>query len=276
MKYNFELCAFADEADSQIDGQIRALQDNGISYIELRGVDGKNISAISSDDAKMLKQKFDKANIKVWAIGSPTGKMDIADNFSAHLDSFKHMLEIAGILGASNYRLFSFYGVNDRAGRDTALEYLQKLIDTAKGSGIVLCHENEKDIYGEKAPACLDIHKNILDLKAVFDPANFIQAGQDTLQAWELLGPYVEYMHIKDALPGGAVVPAGKGVGNIPVLLEKYAAIGGHILTVEPHLAIFSGLDSLEHGRKSELGMYVYPDNRTAFDAGVDALKKLL
>ena len=43
----FKLCAFADEADSQLDGQIRALTENGISYIELRGLDSGPAVALS-------------------------------------------------------------------------------------------------------------------------------------------------------------------------------------------------------------------------------------
>ena len=38
------LCAFADEASPWIEGQIAALKRNGISLLEIRGVDEKNIS----------------------------------------------------------------------------------------------------------------------------------------------------------------------------------------------------------------------------------------
>lgn len=113
-------------------------------------------------------------------------------------------------------------------------------------------------------------------LRAVFDPANFIQCGQETLEAWELLAPYVEYLHIKDALAGGQVVPAGKGDGHVPEILRRYRAQGGRVLTVEPHLAVFSGLDKLESGEKSVVDAYAYPSQRAAFDAAVAALKACL
>ena len=45
---------------------------------------------------------------------------------------------------------------------------------------------------------------------------------------------YVEYLHIKDALAGGQVVPAGKGDGHVPEILRRYRAQGGRVLTVEP------------------------------------------
>ena len=44
---NYRLCAFADEADQLLTGQIAALQRNGVSLLEIRGVDGENISVLS-------------------------------------------------------------------------------------------------------------------------------------------------------------------------------------------------------------------------------------
>ena len=38
-----KLCAFADEASVDLQGQIEALKRNNISLLEIRGVDGENI-----------------------------------------------------------------------------------------------------------------------------------------------------------------------------------------------------------------------------------------
>ena len=156
------------------------------------------------------------------------------------------------------------------------MDRLSRFLEEAEGCPVVLCHENEKGIYGDTAARCLDIHRQLPALRAVFDPANFIQCGQETLEAWELLAPYVEYLHIKDALAGGQVVPAGKGDGHVPEILRRYRAQGGRVLTVEPHLAVFSGLDKLESGEKSVVDAYAYPSQRAAFDAAVAALKACL
>ena len=92
------------------------------------------------------------------------------------------------------------------------------------------------------------------------------------MEAWKKLEPYVEYMHIKDALADGSVVPAGKGIGNLPYLLEKYK---GSVLTLEPHLSVFDGLAKLEAEEKSKI-KYSYPSSGVAFDAAVNALKELM
>ena len=276
MSEKFTLCAFADEADSALTGQIAALNENKISLLEIRGVDGESISRVSKDKALKIKEQLDERDIKVWSIGSPSGKIKLSDDFVPHLDEFKHMLELADILGASRFRLFSFYGYTGSAAeRDCVFERLARFAAVSEGSGVTLCHENEKDIYGETADACLDIHKNIPSIKAVFDPANFVQAGQDPWNAWEKLNPYVDYIHIKDALKSGQVVPAGQGDGHIPEILAACENAGCRVLTLEPHLSEFVGLSALENGQTMEK-MQSYPSQRAAFDVAVTALKDLV
>ena len=271
----FKLCAFADEADVSIDGQIRALTENGITRLEIRGVDGQNISEISTEKAKSVRQKLDASGISVWSIGSPYGKIGIADDFSPHLDRFRRGLELAGLLGATRMRVFSFYLPRGRAEEysDAVTERLDAFCTAAKGSGILLCHENEKGIFGDTPARCLAIHKALPQIKAVFDPANFIQCGQDTKTAWDVLAPYVEYMHVKDALADGRVVPAGKGIGDLPGLLARY---GGEVLTLEPHLSAFVGLAELESSDKTAIDGGRYPDKRAAFDTAAAALKNVI
>lgn len=270
----FQLAAFADEADGKISGQIQAMKENGIGYLEIRGVDGQNISNISVDKAKEVRKELDDAGLAVWSLGSPYGKIGINEDFAPHLELFKKGLELADVLGTRHIRMFSFYVPQGEAERytDEVMKRLDQFVTVAKDSGIILCHENEKGIYGDMADRCAEIHRNFPQLKAVFDPANFIQCGQDTVKAWEMLSPYVEYMHIKDALADKRVVPAGKGIGNLPYLLQNYK---GSVLTLEPHLSVFDGFAQLEAEEKTEME-YCYPSQRAAFDAAVNALKELI
>ena len=272
---NFKLCAFADEADKSIDKQIEAMLENGIRFLEIRGVDGENISDITVEKAKEVFKKLDSNGISVWSVGSPYGKIKITDDFALHLDKFKHGLELAMALGARRMRIFSFFVPCDKADKyaDEVMERIDAFRNAAKGSGVLLCHENEKGIYGDIADRCVRIHKAFADIKSVFDPANFIQCGQNTKEAWEKLAPYVEYMHIKDALEDGKVVPAGKGIGNIPWLVERYK---GEVLTLEPHLSVFKGLEALEGGKKTVIDEYRYQSQRIAFDVAVSALKSII
>lgn len=277
-----KIFAFADEASSMIDGQITALKENGLQGLEIRNVDNVNISEISNAKAKEVKKKLDDAGLAVWSIGSPIGKIDIErDSFAVHTEKFRRTLEIAEILGAENIRLFSFFVPKDKNPADykgEVINRLGKFLDLAKGTGITLCHENEKGIYGDIPERCLEIHKALPEMPAIFDPANYIQCGADTLEGWKMLSGYVKYLHIKDALSDGNVVPAGKGVGNLPFILEDFRKNGGKCVTIEPHLTVFEGLSALEkEGDKSVVGeVYRYPSTTAAFKAAADALKELI
>lgn len=162
--------------------------------------------------------------------------------------------------------------------KDKVIERLGYFCEIAKGSGITLCHENEKGIYGDIPERCLEIHKALPEMKAIFDPANYVQCGVDTLQAWELLKGYVKYLHIKDALADGSVVPAGKGIGNVKYILDDFKKLGGNSVTVEPHLTVFDGLKALEKERDASVvgEVYRYITADEAFSAAVSALREIL
>lgn len=276
-----KIYAFADEASANIDEQIKAMKENRLDGLEIRNVDGVNIAEISDRKAKEVRKKLDNACLRVWTVGSPIGKIDIEkDDFALHTEKFKRTLELADILGAENVRLFSFFtpAENRDSYRDKVIERLGTFCEIAKGSGITLCHENEKGIYGDTPERCLEIHKALPEMKAIFDPANYVQCGVDTLQAWELLKGYVKYLHIKDALADGSVVPAGKGIGNVKYILDDFKKLGGNSVTVEPHLTVFAGLKDLENeDDKSVVGeVYKYAAAEEAFSAAVSALREIL
>ena len=166
--------------------------------------------------------------------------------------------------------MFSFHSKDEGA----VLDRLGKFCDVTPKS-IIMCHENEKGIFGDDIESCVKIHKTFPQIKAVFDPANFVQCDVDTLAAWEALSPHVEYLHIKDALADKRVVPAGHGIGNVEKIIEMYARQGGTVMTLEPHLMEFYGLAQLENG-ESLSRVPVYTDTNEAFDAGANALKAIL
>ena len=133
--------SFADEASPLIDGQIKAMLENGVSGLEIRNVDNVNVSDISDMKAKEVRKKLDDAGLKIFTIGSPIGKIDIEkDDFLTHTEKFKRTLEIADILGAQNLRLFSFFtpAENKDSFKDKVLERLGIFLDIAKNSDVTL------------------------------------------------------------------------------------------------------------------------------------------
>lgn len=253
----FKLSAFSDEYAKELDSQIEGLVKNKVRMTELRGVDGINVSDLSPMQAMNVKSKLDAFGIGVSAIGSPIGKIKVTDPLEPHLDKLKQTCETAEILGTRRIRMFSFYipeGNYDDC-RDEVLDRMGKMLDVADEYGVQLCHENEKGIYGDVAERCLDLLKHTGGrLGCVFDPANFIQSGCEPFpHAYQMLAPYITYMHIKDALHNGTVVVPGSGAGCLSELLAMlHKEVKGEIiLTVEPHLRVFAGLEALESGTEN-------------------------
>ena len=273
------LSAFADEASASLAEQIKALKKNDIPYLEVRGVDGKNVSSLTLDEAKDAKSRLAAAGIAVFSIGSPIGKVKLSDDFEKEFARFAHTLEIAKVMEAECIRMFSFFDFSalGEGARDEVMARLQKFADHAKGSGIVLCHENEKGIYGDITERCVDIFRSVSGMKSVFDPANFIQCGVDTAKAWDALKDTVHYLHIKDALADGTVVPAGYGIGNLEAITRDFIARGGKVATLEPHLHAFMGLSSLS-GEDADriIGSKRFANGREAFDYAVKCYRDIL
>ena len=248
------LSGFADEISTDLSEQIRVLKNLDMSYVEMRGVNGKGLVYYTLPEVREIKQQLDAEGIRLSSVGSPIGKIGIADDFAPHMDLFKHTVEIAKIMETPNIRMFSFFIPQDQDPslfRGEVMDRLAQMADYAAASDVVLLHENEKEIYGDNAPRCLEIMKEFYGdhFKAVFDFANFVQCDQDTLEAYEMLKPYISYIHIKDALFGsGEVVPAGHGDGNVAKILSMLKESGYQgFLSLEPHLQQFSGFSALEN-----------------------------
>jgi len=259
MKIYEKISGFADEIAQELDVQIEAVSRLGIQYIEMRGVDGNNLIYHPDAKVKEIKQKLENAGIKLSALGSPLGKIGIEDPFEPHFEEFKRACEIAHRMDTKNIRMFSFYipEGKEKEYKGKVFDRLGRFADYAGRNDIVLLHENEKGIYGAKAPECLEIMKKLGSdhFRAIFDFANFVQCGQDTLEAYDLLKDYVDYIHVKDARKeNGTVVPVGYGDGNVEAILKKLFASGfDGFLSLEPHLFDFKGFEGLERGRTASL-----------------------
>lgn len=267
-----KLCAFADEASPLLSEQIAALNRHSIPYLEIRGVNGKNISKCTPEDAAEWKRELDAGGIRVWSIGSPIGKVAIGKPLEEHLALAENLFRIANVLECDKVRMFSFYEV-EAADEEKVWANLTALCELAARYGITLYHENEKGIWGDVAARCVSILDHVPALRSVFDPANYVQCGQDIPEALALLRDRTGYYHIKDAMAeDGSVVPAGMGDGCLEQVLAGISE--DTVLTLEPHLKVFDGYGGIDH---TELkNKFVYKTSEESFAAAVDALKALL
>jgi sugar phosphate isomerase/epimerase len=263
-----KLSAFADEISPDLNEQIRVCKENHVTHFELRGVYGKNVLDFGKTLRQEIKAKLADNGMAVICIGSPIGKVKINEPWPVHFERFKTAVETAEFFSAPFIRVFSYYspeGGNILEHRDEVLRRFGEKLAYIKDRPIILVHENEKAIFGEKGRQCVDLMKTINSpkLKSAFDFANFVQAGEKPLDNWPALKPYSVHIHIKDALlKDGKVVPAGQGDGQVgPILIDLHKSGYDGFFSLEPHLAA--------HGQFSGFS------GPALFKAAVDALKEL-
>ncbi len=262
---------FADEYSPVLQEQIAGFKKLGISNIELRMLDGKNIADLTDSEARDLAALLEKEGMGVTALGSPIGKIYPADDFAAHLERAEQVFRTAQILGVPFCRIFSFYDLTE----EETFARMGQLLDLADKYDVTLCHENEAGIYGESPEKCLRMLEHFGGrLKAVFDAGNFVLGGYDAAAAYELLKSYVAYFHIKDA-SDGVILPAGEGDAALAAILRRHLTEqeGDVVVSLEPHLHDFEGLKSLSPEQLTRAHTYETPAE--AFTAGAESFFRL-
>jgi sugar phosphate isomerase/epimerase len=239
------LSGFADEISPELEEQLETLGEESIGYMELRSVWNTNVLDLSDDELERVKSAVAQRGIGISSIGSPVGKVPVTEPFGPHLERFRRALHVADVMETPYIRLFSFFipeGHEPGHYREEVLDRMGIMAAEAEDSGVKLLHENEKEIYGDVPSRCLDILAGVGSpaLRAAWDAANFVQCGvRPYTEGYASLRPYVEYIHVKDALSGSdRVVPAGEGDGQLPETLSALRASGfDGFFALEPHLA---------------------------------------
>ena len=239
------LSGFADEISPDPRAQLDTLAAESISHLELRSAWSVNVADFTDEQLTGFRAAVDAAGVHVSAIGSPIGKIPVAAPLAPELDRMRRVADVAGGLGTTLVRVFSFFmpaGEPPERYRGLVIDRMGALARIAEERGLILAHENEKDIYGDVPDRCADLITAVGSpaLRATFDPANFVQCGvRPFAEAYALIRPHLVYLQVKDALAAtGEVVPAGQGDGQVPQTLAalRDSDFEGFV-SLEPHLA---------------------------------------
>lgn len=241
------ISGFADEIAEDLDEQLDVLESAGIDRLDLRNVRGENLLDLSGERLVDLEATLDARGFTVTSIGSPIGKVGVADPLEPHMERLDRALELADRFDTDRVRVFSYYIPEDDDPADHRAEVLRRTraaVDRAERADVTLVLENEKDIYGDTPGRVRDLLTAVDSphLRAVFDPANYLEIGvrpypDALLQVVE----YVDQVHVKDARFGerGGIEPPGEGDGRIPETLAALHDRGfAGPLSLEPHLAM--------------------------------------
>jgi len=244
-----KLSAFADEVTDDFLGQVKFLAAEGVSHIELRFLNGKNIMGLTRSELNEANKMLQDYGLKVSAIGSPIGKVKIDEPFEPHLDKFRHAVELSMFFETPYIRMFSYYapeGKNIDDYRAQVMERMFAKVEIIENTDVVMVHENETGIYGYSAENCVDLAEtlNSPKLRLVYDPGNFVwgqKIANNVETCWPLMKPYVVHIHIKDWKLGIEDIGSipGQGDGRIKELLAELAGLNyDGCLTMEPHLKV--------------------------------------
>src|SRR5664279_4565844 len=114
----------------------------------------------------------------------------------------RHAADVAAIFEAPYIRIFSFFirkGDDPAAHREEVLRRMQTLAEVAEQAGVILLHENEKEIYGDVPDRCVDVIESVgsPNMRAAWDAANIVQVGvRPFAEAYPKLRPHLEYVQI--------------------------------------------------------------------------------
>ena len=241
----FILSGFADEISPEPGVQLETLAAESIRHLELRSAWSANVASLTDAQLARFRRETERAAVRVSAIGSPIGKIGVSEPFGPELERMRRIADVAGLFGTTIVRVFSFFippGDPPERYRQVVIDRMGALAQIAAERGIVLAHENEKEIYGDIPERCADLITSVGSpaLRATFDAANFVQCGvRPHTDGYELLRPHLVYLQVKDALAAtGQVVPAGQGDGEVRETLTALATSGfSGYASLEPHLA---------------------------------------
>lgn len=259
------LSGFADEISADPAEQLAVLAAEAITHLELRSAWSVNVADFSGVQLGAFRLACRAAGVRVSAIGSPIGKIPVGAPLEPELERMRRIAEIAGELGTGLVRVFSFYippGEPPQQYRAQVIDRMGALARIAEERGVILAHENEKEIYGDVPGRCADLIASVGSpaLRATFDAANFVQCGvRPFTEAYPLLRPHLVYLQVKDArFSDGEVTPAGQGDGEMRETLRALRDSGftGY-LSLEPHLDLagrqggFSGPDKFRQAAQA-------------------------
>lgn len=239
------LSGFSDEISDDFAQQCSVVRELGMGHLDLRSAWGTGVLDLDDAQLRRAEEELQAAGLRVSSIGSPLGKVPLDADLGEHLERAHRAAELAHRFEARSVRVFSFFLRPDEEPervRDAVLERMRALAQVAAESGVLFCHENEKGIYGDVPERCADVLESVASphLRAVWDPANFVQVGvRPSAGAYALLRPHLEHVHVKDAhLATGEVVPAGEGDGELRSTVRALREDGfDGFFSLEPHLA---------------------------------------
>ena len=248
-----------DEVSDRYEEALDWAAEQGLSHVEVRVVDGRNVAALTDEQARELRRQAEARGLFISAVASPVFKCALdpgrpvasGDTFGqpeesvdAHHEKLARVIRIAKLLGTHRIRIFSFWREsNPRLYTEEIVGHLREAARVAAREGALLLLENEPSCNGGAAEEVGE-YVRLVDspaLLALWDPGNEAHLGKEAYPSgYASVQGLVGHVHLKDAYVGhdgrGRCVPLGSGTVKWIPQLRALAADGYEgLYTIETH-----------------------------------------
>ncbi len=281
---------FADEAASDVAGQIAATQALGWENIESRNIPGGNLHDVPEDVFEKAADEFDAAGIRINCFGSAVANWACDplkdEDFRKTREQLKRALTRMKRLNCKMIRGMSFVAQWKRPAFDPEIEKqvfckVNELVRMCEEADVLYLHENCNNYGGMSWKHTLKLLENVQspNFKLVFDTGNpvlnFDRSGGDALEKvqdafvfYKNVREFIAYVHIKDAVflendPNGGFAKArftfpGEGEGKVREIvtdLLKNGYDGG--FSMEPHMVQVFHDSNMEEKNRERMENYI-------------------
>jgi len=260
MKSSTIISGFTDEVSDDLDVQIRALKELGWSHIDLRTVDGKNVSSLSDDEFDRVHERLASEGITIACFGSTVAnwgrdaRRDLELDLAELKNSIRHMHKArVRYLRIMSYKIDRPVPLGHEF-ESVVLDNIGKITEVAADNGIVCLHENCLSWGGQSHLHSLRLLETVDSpaLRLVFDTGNPVSMQdvrgkepygyQNPYHFFDQVRDYVDYIHIKDAVVEDnrvRYVFPGDGEAMIGEILESLTEDETSVpISIEPHVAV--------------------------------------
>jgi L-ribulose-5-phosphate 3-epimerase len=248
------LCIVTDEISQDLAHALDVCEDEEVSTIELRAVDGANIVSHDDDSLEKIQAMIEGRGFRVGGIASPFLKCHIsgdgdpqgATHFAAPASReeqwkiLERSFEVAHLLGAPLVRTFSFWRVpHPEDVREEVAGVIAEAAEHTAAAGLTLGIENEHACNlatGAETRWVLDrIPSSALGV--IWDPGNeAVMDSEPFPGGYEQVRDRMVHVHLKDADRDGNWTKMGTGIIDYPGQFRALAEDGyAGLLSLETH-----------------------------------------
>jgi sugar phosphate isomerase/epimerase len=260
---------FADEASTNLEGQIKATQALGWSNIESRNIDGVNIHNLSEEQFEKAVEQLKVAKVQINCFGSsvanwgkdPTVEADVKLSLEELTRALKRM-QILGtrLLRGMSYKIMKQLSPHDKSIEKLVIKNVKELVRRCEDAGVIFLHENCMNFGGQSHEHTLKLIEGINspNFKLVFDtgnpPFSDLRLGEGPYRkqnSWDFyknVREHIHYIHIKDAIfqseqegifPKSKFTWPGEGQGDVKKIVKDLLQNGyDGGFSMEPHIEI--------------------------------------